>query len=92
MPIFGSGGGTRTSRPSGYEPDELPTAQPRIIKIRPLLYRIAARLSTVFRTIACVIYCYLLFYARFLPFVLDFFHVIMLLYRKIMFLYTRILR
>ena len=30
--VFGCGGGTWTSRPPGYEPDELPTALPRDIK------------------------------------------------------------
>ena len=31
--VFGCGGGTWTSRPPGYEPDELPTALPRDIKL-----------------------------------------------------------
>ena len=30
---YGCGGGTWTTRPSGYEPDELPTAPLRDIKI-----------------------------------------------------------
>ena len=29
-----SGGGNRTARPSGYEPDELPTALPRDIGLQ----------------------------------------------------------
>ena len=31
---LGSGGGNRTARPSGYEPDELPTALPRDIGLQ----------------------------------------------------------
>ena len=32
--LIGSGGGNRTARPSGYEPDELPTALPRDIGLQ----------------------------------------------------------
>ena len=32
--FLGSGGGNRTARPSGYEPDELPTALPRDIGLQ----------------------------------------------------------
>ena len=32
--LISSGGGNRTARPSGYEPDELPTALPRDIGLQ----------------------------------------------------------